>query len=204
MSEASDRIIDLYERTAALWDAERVRHRLDGERKWLQRFLGHVAPGSGVLDLGCGSGEPIAADIVAAGHPVTGVDSATSFIALCRQRFPDQDWIVADMRRLDLGRVFGGIVAWHSMFHLRPEDQELMFPQFAQHAAPGAPLMFTSGPERGVRIGAWQGEPLYHASLDTGEYEALLKRNGFEVIDHVVEDADCGGATIWMAKRADV
>lgn len=204
MSTASDRIIDLYERTATLWDTERHRHRLDGERMWIQRFLSHVRPGAGVLDIGCGSGEPIAADIVAAGHPVTGVDSAPSFIALCRHRFPAQEWIVADMRKLDLGRSIGGILAWHSMFHLTPEDQERMFPLFARHAAPGAPLMFTSGPERGVRIGSWQGEPLYHASLNSSEYEALLAENGFEIIDHMVEDAQCGGATIWLAKRMSV
>lgn len=107
------------------------------------------------------------------------------------------------MRRIDCGGVFGGILAWHSMFHLVPEDQELMFPRFARYAAPGAPLMFTSGPERSVRIGAWQGEPLYHASLDASEYEVLLARNGFQLIDHVVEDVHCGGATIWMAKRLD-
>src|SRR6478609_1346797 len=153
MSTASDDIIDLYERTATLWDAERHRHRVDGERMWIQRFLSHVRPGAGVLDLGCGSGEPIAADIVAAGHPVTGIDSAPSFIALCRHRFPGQEWIVADMRQLDLGRTFGGILAWHSMFHLTPDDQGQMFPLLARHAVSGAPLMFTSGPERGVRIG---------------------------------------------------
>lgn len=204
MNTASDRIIDLYERTATLWDTERHRHRIDGERRWIQRFLSHVTPGAGVLDLGCGSGEPIAADIVAAGRPATGIDSAPSFISLCQHRFPEQEWIVADMRQLDLGRIFGGILAWHSMFHLTPEDQESMFPLFARHAAPGAPLMFTSGPERGVRIGSWQGEPLYHASLDTSEYNALLAKNGFEVIDHVVEDAQCGGATVWLAKRASL
>lgn len=201
MGPASDRIIDLYERTAALWDAERHRHRIDGERMWIERFLSHVGEHAGVLDIGCGSGEPIAADIVAAGHSVRGIDSAPSFIALCRHRFPAQEWILADMRQLDLGRAFGGILAWHSMFHLTAEDQESMFPLYARHAAPGAPLMFTSGPARGISIGSWQGEPLYHASLDSSEYEALLSENGFEVIDHVTEDPQCGGATIWLARR---
>lgn len=138
MTNASDRIIDLYERTATLWDAERRRVQLDGEREWFKRFLGHVRPGAAVLDIGCGSGEPIAADLVARCHPVTGVDSAPSLIAMCRQRCPMRDWIIADMRRLDLGRVFGGIVAWHSLFHLTQDDQRSMFPRFARHAAPGA------------------------------------------------------------------
>ena len=43
-----------------------------------------------------------------------------------------------------------------------------MFPRFAAHAQPGAPLMFTSGSEAGEAIGEWQGEPLYHASLEPG------------------------------------
>lgn len=37
-----------------------------------------------------------------------------------------------------------------------------MFPVFAAHAAPGAVLMFTSGPTAGEAIGEWEGEPLYH------------------------------------------
>lgn len=204
MGAPSDNIIDVYERNAAAWDEDRQHRRPDGERQWIKRFVDTAEPGADVLDLGCGSGEPIVPDLLAAGHAVTGVDSSPSLIALCRRRFPQQDWIVADMRRLHLGRRFGGILAWHSLFHLAPDDQELMFPIFARHLAPGAPLMFTSGLRRDVTVGCWRGEPLYHASLDPGEYETLLEKNGFLLIDHVAEDVNCGGATIWMAKRAGV
>jgi hypothetical protein len=38
-------------------------------------------------------------------------------IALARERLPEQEWIVADMRRLALDRRFEGILAWHSYFH---------------------------------------------------------------------------------------
>jgi SAM-dependent methyltransferase len=203
MGTPSDDIIDLYERNAAAWDEDRQHRRPDGEGQWIRRFVDDAKPGARVLDLGCGSGEPIAADLVAAGHAVTGVDASPSLIALCRRRFPQQEWIVADMRRLDLDRRFGGVLAWHSLFHLAPDDQELMFPIFARHLAPGAPLMFTSGQRRGVTVGRWRGEPLYHASLDPGAYETLLEKNGFLLIDHVVEDVSCGGATVWMAERVD-
>lgn len=201
MGTPSENVIDVYERNAAAWDEDRRRRRPAGERQWIERFADAARPGVGVLDLGCGSGEPIVPDLLAAGHAVTGVDSAPSLIALCRRRFPAQEWIVADMRRLDLGRRFGGILAWHSLFHLAPDDQELMFPIFASHLTPGAPLMFTSGTARDVSVGRWRDEPLYHASLDTGEYETLLEKNGFLPIDHVADDARCGGATVWLAER---
>lgn len=204
MSTPSDTIIGLYDRKAAAWDEDRQHHRPDGERQWIGRFVQETKPGADVLDLGCGSGKPITPDLLNAGRAVTGVDSSPSLIALCRQRFPEQDWIVADMRRLDLGRRFGGVLAWHSLFHLTPDDQERMFPIFARHLAPGAPLMFTSGQRRDVTVGSWRGEALYHASLDAGEYQRLLEANSFLPIDHVVDDASCGGATIWLAKRADI
>jgi hypothetical protein len=77
-----------------------------------------------------------------------------------------------------------------------------MFPLFAAHASPGAVLMFTSGSGAGEAIGEYRGEPLYHASLDPAEYEHLLERNGFSLVAHVIDDADCGYHTIWLARSA--
>ncbi|WP_284947701.1 hypothetical protein [Acidisoma cladoniae] len=51
-------------------------------------------------------------------------------------------------------------------------------------------------------IGAYKGDPLYHASLDPTEYEALLSRSGFTVVAHVVKDPQAGGRTAWLAQRA--
>lgn len=80
------------------------------------------------------------------------------------------------------------------------ERHRAMFPIFHAHALPGAALMFTSGPAHGEAIGAFQGEALYHASLDAAEYTALLAANGFDVLAHVAEDARCGGHTVWLAR----
>jgi len=147
-------------------------------------------------------GEPIAAYLIGRGAKVTGIDSSPSLIALARARFPEQEWSVQDMRRLDLGRRFDGLLAWHSFFHLHPDDQRPLFARFAAHARPGAALMFTSGWSHGEAIGEWQGEPLYHGSLDPEDYRRLLEENGFELVDHRVQDPECGHATIWLARMA--
>lgn len=75
-----------------------------------------------------------------------------------------------------------------------------MFPVFRDHAASGAPLLFTSGPRHGDAIGSFEGEPLYHGSLDPSEYRTLLRDNGFVVVDHIVEDPACGWHTVWLAQ----
>jgi len=199
MTSPADAIIDLYQRHAATYDG--LRGKTLFERPWLDRFCAMLAPGATVLDIGCGTAEPIARHLIEAGHAVTGVDSAPAMIAQCRARFPAGDWHVADMRNLALGRRFSGLIAWDSFFHLAQGDQRAMFPVFASHAEPGAALMFTSGPAHGEAIGTFEGEPLYHSSLDPAEYRTLLAENGFSVVSHVAEDQSCGGHTIWLARR---
>jgi SAM-dependent methyltransferase len=195
-----ERIPGLYEENAAAWDRQRGRDL--HEAPWLERFSALIPAGGSLLDIGCGMAEPIARWFVDRGLRVTGVDTSPSLIALARGRFPQQEWLVADMRSLDLGRRFDGLIAWHSLIHMTPEDQRAMFARFAAHAVSRAPLMFTSGYKHGESIGQWQSEPLYHGSLDPGDYKTLLAENGFGVVAHKLCDPDCGSATIWLAVRS--
>lgn len=190
----------VYEAVAQEFDRDRSKSLM--EKFYLDRVLAHLVDGASVLDLGCGSAEPIAKFFIDNGCRVTGVDAAAAMIAMCRKRYPTHTWIESDMRKLDLGRRFDAVIAWDSFFHLPASDQRAMFPVFAQHAAPGAMLLFTSGPQAGVSMGEIYGQPLYHASLDTAEYEALLTANGFKVLLHRIEDPDCGKHTVWLAQRA--
>lgn len=199
MTSAADDIIGLYRRHAAAWAA--ARGEAFAEKVWIDRFAALLAPGAAVLDVGCGTGVPIARYLAAAGYQVIGVDSSPELIALFQTNLPEAVAHVADMRRLELGRTFGGLIAWDSFFHLNEADQRAMFPVFAGHAAPGAPLLFTSGPEAGEAIGSFEGEPLFHSSLDPDEYRHLLDRHGFDVIAHVSEDPDCGRHTVWLAQQ---
>jgi SAM-dependent methyltransferase len=198
MADEAGRIIGLYQRHARSWAADRGDRLI--ETAWLDRFRKFLEPHAEILDLGCGSGRPIARYLIEHGHRITGVDSSPDMIAMCRARFPDSQWQVGDMRTFASDRAFDGIIAWDSFFHLTHDDQRRMFPVFRRHAAQGAALMFTSGPHHGEVVGRLKGEALYHASLDPSEYRALLAAQGFGVEAHASEDPDCGGRTIWLAR----
>jgi SAM-dependent methyltransferase len=198
-----DKIIDLYERRAHEWVSDRAKEKVFIEKGWLDRFGALIPPGGTILDLGCGPGKPMAAYLLAQGFDVCGVDSSPTMISLARNNFPDRQWIVGDMRKLALGRRFAGIMAWDSFFHLTFDDQERMFPIFRDHAAPGAPLLFTSGPQHGEAIGELRGEPLYCASLAPDEYRTLLSANDFSVVDVRLEDPDVCGHSVWLARRRE-
>jgi SAM-dependent methyltransferase len=199
MPSPATQIIGIYRRHAHAWTQARGK-RLT-ERNWIGRFLELLPPSRHVLDVGCGSGEPIARYLVEQRCSVTGVDSSPEMIAMFAANNPDQVAIVSDMRDLHLDREYDGLLAWDSLFHLTHQDQRSMFPLFAQHARAGSPLMFTSGPKHGEAIGSLEGDPLYHASLAPSEYRHLLDIHGFDIVCHVAEDPTCGGHTVWLARR---
>jgi SAM-dependent methyltransferase len=200
MTHFASRIIEHYEKHATAWDKDRQTSGWN-DQVWHDRFIDSLSAGPSVLDLGCGSGRPVAQHLHERGLQVTGVDASPTMISLCRSRLPDHRWMVADMRRLSLKDRFDGILAWDSFFHLDPSDQRRMFAVFSEHSSDRALLMFNTGPEDGEAIGSYRGDPLYHASLAPSEYVALIDGIGFEVIDHAVNDARAGGRTVWLCRR---
>jgi ubiquinone/menaquinone biosynthesis C-methylase UbiE len=195
----AQRTRSIYEQHAQGWDDRRPKVLF--ERAWLDRLLAGTPPGLPVLDVGCGAGDPIARYFIDAGRSVHGVDFAGPMLDICRQRFPEQRWTHADMRTLDLGEAYGGVVAWDSFFHLTMDEQRACLPRLARHVAPGGSLMFTCGHEAGEVTGTVEGDTVYHASLDPDEYRSLLEAEGLQVTAFVAEDPDCGHHTICLAQR---
>jgi ubiquinone/menaquinone biosynthesis C-methylase UbiE len=110
MKEMADRIIEHYERHARDWDADRNRYIEPwNDKPWHDRFAAELpSEEPTVLDLGCGSASPVAKYMAQRGLRVTGVDSSPTLLSLCRERLPSHEWLVGDMRLLQLTRKFGG------------------------------------------------------------------------------------------------
>ena len=203
---AADRIVDQYREGAEDWIAARtVLGQGDlNDAGWLERFAAVLPAGGAVLDVGCGHGHPIAAALIARGFRLTGIDTSEPLIRHARATLPEGEWIVGDMRTLDIDRRFDGIVAWCSLFHLTPADQRVVLPRLLLWGAPGAIALFNAGAAQGEAIGRWRGEDLYHASLSPAAYHAILTDAGY-VIDAGNNETRAEANTgVWMARRAFV
>jgi len=198
MANNKDAVYKTYEKIADWMDEHRSRTLF--EKPYLDRTIAYLEPNATILDLGCGTGEPIGQYFVDAGFQVTGVDGSNKMLEIAKSRCPKIRFILNDMRTINLNEKFDGIVAWHSFFHLSQDDQRAMFKTFASHLKTGGVLLFTSGPEAGEVWSDNGGENLYHASLSPEEYKALLKQHGFALIEHKTSDPECGNATVWLAK----
>lgn len=81
-----------YEKIVVWYDNARTKTLM--EKEYLDLCLKHLKPGTSMLDLGCGTGEPIAKFFIEQGMKITGIDGSSKMIALCKERFPEQQWQV--------------------------------------------------------------------------------------------------------------
>jgi len=188
-------------RNGVRFEQQRAKH-LFG-RAWLNRVIAGLPGGAHLLDLGCGSGEPIARYLIEHGFRITGFDVAQAMIDIAQARFPKHTWRQGDMRELDLDAQFDGIIGWNSFFHLSPEDQPGTLRRIAAHLKPGRRLMLTVGPDHGEVTGHVNGERVYHGSLAPDAYSHILHKLRLNIIDFVIEDEACDFHTVLLAQKMD-
>ena len=188
----------VYQRNAVNWHNERA---VDlGERFWLDRL--ELSPKSRVLDLGCGSGKPLADYFLTQDAVLVGVDFAPAMIEIASRHYSNANWIVADMTALpDLG-AFDAIVSWDGFFHLSPEQQRASLPRILTLLKPQGRLLLTVGPGAGEVDGWVEGEQVYHASLSIEEYCSLLEQAGLSLMTFCPEHKQTFGRSVLLAERA--
>ncbi|MCP9206141.1 class I SAM-dependent DNA methyltransferase [Streptomyces sp. NEAU-Y11] len=93
-AEAFDAIGDRYD--------EAFPHK-EGQVKAGQWLADALAPGSRVLDVGCGTGLPTARQLAGAGHRVTGIDISAGMLKLARDNVPGAEFHQVDIVDLRTG-----------------------------------------------------------------------------------------------------
>ena len=167
--------------------------RLEGDEpwprlKWLGKVLAKLRPGSAVLDLGCGSGDP--ADIeIARLHEVTGVDISKVQVDLARQNVPQGRFIHADLGALDFAdESFDAVVSFYTLEHLPREQHGPLLRRIHDWLRPGGLLLFSceAGDLDDV-TGQWLGVPMFFSAFEPETMRRFVRTAGFEILEADIE-----------------
>ena len=110
-----------------------------------------LAPGSKILDLGCGNGVPISRALIQSGFAVFGVDSSKEMITRFTEHCPNAPAECATIQGSEFFHtVLDAAVAWGVLFHLAPADQELAISRVARVLKQDGMFLFTAGAEEGT------------------------------------------------------
>jgi len=167
--------------------------RLKGESewprmRWLKSLLSRLGPGSAILDLGCGSGDP--ADIeIAKEHRVTGVDISQAQIDLARRNVPAGHFIHGDAGSVEFPAAsFDAVISTYTLEHIPREEHETILGRIYGWLRPGGTLLISleAGEVEGV-ISEWLGVPMYFSCFDPETVKQLVSRVGFEILETRIE-----------------
>ncbi len=165
------------------WDAARTTFS-GRERAYLDTFLEEFSVPSQILDLGCGTGRPIAEAIIGHGHQLTGVDQAARLLDLARSRMPGASWIESTIEDFDSGQAFDGVVCWDALFHIERSRHDAVFANIARMLRTGGRLMLTVGgsDHHPAFTDTMFGETFFYDSHSPEKVLAMLRDRGFEML----------------------
>ena len=178
----------------------------DGEYgRWLQLIEQRVAPGSPILDLGCGCGVPVARRL-ARQYVVTGVDISQVQIERARRLVPGATFVCADMATVAFAPgSFAAITCLYALFHLPIAEQTAVLSNVHRWLRPGGIFLCIVGHT------AWSGvekdwlgvagADMWWTHADADTYKRWFVDAGMNIeFDTFVPEAT-GGHTLLVATR---
>lgn len=171
-------------------------------KKWLERLIARLPKcRARVLDLGCGAGIPVARELTALGHVVTGVDGSRQQIKMARRNVPEATFIEADMCQVAFTPgSFDAVGAFYSITHIPTHRQERLIASIAEWLKPGGAFIasFASG-EAGEWTGEWLGATMFFGHSGQEAFFRYLAQAGLEVCHSAVEQQDNEEASfLWV------
>jgi 2-polyprenyl-3-methyl-5-hydroxy-6-metoxy-1,4-benzoquinol methylase len=158
-----------------------------------------------VLDVGCGNGVPVARDLAAAGHRITGVDLSDVQIQRARRLVPAATFLRADITSLSFTPgSFDAVVALYSLIHMPLDAQPSLVRSFAQWLVPGGWLLLIAG------WTAWTGSqdrwlggesPMWWSHAGAQTYERWLTDANFDILRGEFVPDDGGGHSLFWGRR---
>lgn len=172
---------------------------------WLDSLIASLPPAAAVVDLGCGSGVPVARDLVAAGHRVTGVDFSGVQVCRARQLVPAATFLQSDLTAVRFSPAsLDAVLAFYSIIHVPLAEQPALLHRIAGWLRPGGVFAATMGHE------AWTGMepnwlaggiPMWWSHADADTNRRWLTGTGLTVeAEHFLPEGG-GGAVLFVTRR---
>jgi len=148
-------------------------------------FAARIGPGGRVCDAGCGPCGHVARILAAHGLEVVGIDISPRCIELARREYPDLEFQVMDLARLDFAAgELDGLLAYYSLHYQPKVSLPAVFAGFARVLRPGGRVLIVAKQGDGegwIEDPLGSGQRIFWCSFQLFELEALLAGSGFRV-----------------------
>lgn len=182
----------------------KIRDSFNTEQKYIDSLIEYLPKKShildiGCLDIGCGSGFPIATYLIEKNFQVTGVDGSQELLNIAKAKCPKMRGLYGDIRTIVLNETFDAIIEWWCLFHVPTSYHRKMIERFYKWLKPGGVVEFTTGNTEYEHASSnMLNQELHFYSLAPSTYQHYLKEQGFEIL---LKESDQEDHLVWIAKK---
>ena len=149
----------------------------------IEEFRPLLDRGCRVLDIGCGTGFPVAKYFSERGFRVTGMDVSEKMIEKANaQRLENAEFFVSEFMKFDASCKYGAAIAFDSLWHIPFVAQEKIYQKVSKLLECGGYFLFTHGRRESEMWGEMFGEKFYYSALGGEKLRRLLIDGGFDII----------------------
>jgi len=167
-----------------------IAHRYNLEREsfnnsnLLELFISLFGSGLVILDLGCGSGNPIDTRLAEAGNKIIGIDISDKQIELAKKHLPGHDFYRRNLEELNENEfLVDAIVSFYAIYHIDRSQHGELFRKMFSYLKPGGAILLTLSAKK------WEGEKpdfygerMLWSQNSSEENTELIKKAGFRII----------------------
>ena len=171
-----------YDAIAPKWAEVRVALS-EAEQRLIELACENLLAGSKVLDLGCGTGQPIGDYLVQKEFRITGVDQSEGMLSLARKRLPKEEWVLSSLEEFRPRDKFSVVIAWDALFHIPRSAHESIFSYIKQALFSGGRFALTvGGSEHPAFADTMFEHEFFYDSHPPEMVMEMLKSLGFELV----------------------
>ena len=198
-----------YNAIASLWQQKRNWHI---EKPSIDKLTALLKPGSSILDIGCGNGKPIMAQLSEQGFNITGIDISSALIDFAKQNLPHHQFYYGDFLTTDIHESFDAIVCWCMLFHCHQSQHLIALHKMWQHLNHHGLLLITFAdtsitvppPAQQVDehtiISNQFGHRFYYSGQPAAINHHRVQKAGFKILD---DYHDQPGNQVILAQKID-
>lgn len=206
----ADHIKKNYDKIADIWYEKRDWHI---EQASIDEAIALIKPGARILDVGCGSGKPIAAYLLSKGFDVYGLDISEKQIEYAKQLIPENKLFVADIFNFSTPLQFDAIVCWFTLFHIHASLHQKILQKLHGLLKSGGFILITFADTSHQPEGDYKtidpctiesemfGERFYHSGQPAETNSSLMLTTGFKVLSDKIDQP---GNQVVLARKEEI
>lgn len=159
-------------------------------------FIENLPGQTEILDLGCGTGVPVAKLLSDRGFRITGVDRSAKLLEKARENLPAVDFLQIEIEDYEITGLYDGVVLWDVLFHIPRAVHRTIMDKIFHALRPGGLLILSSGGSRenlSPFVDFMFGVPFFYDSHPVKKFISLCHDTGFTVVKHELLNEPDGG-----------